>query len=138
MSAKDRLESYERDWERHLRWRNPPAHDSAKPGVYAACERGFGGTDRSLTLREMNHDLSDRVYKRLESVIAQLVDEEHTALLVEHRKAAIAEARATLEALENNRCLCGCLKEQHNFSDKLARLTCGMCSCDNYQADPES
>lgn len=100
MSAKDNLKSYEQDWERHLRWRNPPAHDSAKPGAYTACDRGFGGSDRSLTLREMSRDLADRVYKRLESVLAELVDEEHAILLAERKKAAIEEARATLEELE--------------------------------------
>lgn len=50
MSAKDRLDTYERDWERHERWRMP--HDDSKPGLYID-----KGRDTCVKLHEMPPDL---------------------------------------------------------------------------------
>jgi len=95
MSARDKLDTYERDWARHLNWRKP--RDGGEPGLYLDERSGLGGL--SIRFREMPSDLRDRVAKRLESYILGLVDLEHTALIEELRAAAVTEAKATLKEL---------------------------------------
>lgn len=92
MSAKDRLDTYERDWGRHERWRMP--HDDSKPGLYI--DRG---RDTCVKLHEMSSDLRTRVTNRLESAVRQLVNEEYEAMLAAHRLDALEEAKRTLAEL---------------------------------------
>ena len=102
MSARDRLDRYEQDWDRHMRWRNPPNHaGGVAPGQYVQESSGFGRVGHDVAFREVPSELRERLAKRLESAIAVLVDEEHAKLLTELRLAAVAEAKATLEELKN-------------------------------------
>lgn len=102
MSARDRLDTYERDWGRHLRWRAGGGRGSTseiKPGHYIQESAGFGRSGHAVAFQEVPTELRDRLAKRLEACVAQLVDEEHAKLVEELRVAAVAEAKITLEEL---------------------------------------
>jgi hypothetical protein len=59
----------------------------------------MSGGGPHVAFREMPSDLRERVAKRLESVVARLVDEEHAAMLEQLRAATRLEAMRTLEEL---------------------------------------
>lgn len=97
MSARDKLDSYERNWAHHQNWRKP--RDGGSPGRYVEKGTLGGRFDLALTFRELPADLRDRVIKRLEEVMTRLVDEEHSLLVAELRGEAITEAQRTLDEL---------------------------------------
>ncbi len=99
MSARDDLNRYEQDWERHMNWRHPREHESAKPGAYVYEGGGFR-TEHAVRFSEMPTALRDRVAKRLEAAIVAMVDEEHETTLAELKRSAIEEAKRTLAELE--------------------------------------
>lgn len=104
MSAKDRLDTYERDWERHERWREPKrgfVADAGNPGGKYIEKSSYGGGAPFVRFSEMPSELRDRVAERLEFAIRQLVDAEHALVLAERRAEALEEAKRTLAALGN-------------------------------------
>jgi hypothetical protein len=100
MSAKDDLDSLDRDWESHLRWRNGRrslgGNDAA--GKYRA-ERGGYGNDLAIVLSELPRSVREALVKDIESVIGAALDERYRAARAALVDRALDEARETLSKL---------------------------------------
>ena len=97
MSARDDLNRYQQEWSRHLRWRKPGSHMAQKPGRYINLNGPMGST--VISLDDMPSELRHAVNQRLEAIVTNIVNDEHTKRLAELRARAIAEAQDTLDEL---------------------------------------
>lgn len=95
MSARDDLDRFDSEWERHLEFRK--GERGAKPHTYVGSRTGW---DITLSLRELPSALRDSLIADLELRLTALIDakrEEVRTKLVERAK---EEARRTLAELD--------------------------------------